>query len=149
MNTRARWSRKGISPLIATVLLFAFAVALSTMLVSYLLDMTQSSPCDDVAIGLDTSPTACYSNGVIDFVLVNKGQTPLTSVKVRIAVPNKDIQEVQLASELSPGSATKANINYQTINPGGVTLTLVPIIDNAGSELFCAQQEIKAAVRPC
>lgn len=141
-------NRRGISPLIATVLLFAFAVALSTMVISYVLEATESTPCDDAAVAVDGVQEACYSDGHIRFVMVNKGQEPTTSVKVRIQAANRELQEVQLATALSPGSATSVDIPYQTINPAGVTLTLVPVIDDTG-ELFCVEQEAKIPLRPC
>jgi flagellin-like protein len=141
-------NRRGISPLIATVLLFAFAVALSTMVISYVLKATKSTPCDDVAVGVDGIQEACYSDGHIHMILVNKGQVPLTGAKVRIQASNRDIQEVQLANALAPGSASSVDITYQTLNPAGVTLTLVPIINRDG-ELYCVEQETRVPLRMC
>jgi flagellin-like protein len=141
-------NRTGISPLIATVLLLAFAVAIGTMVVSYLLDAAQSTPCDDVAIALEGDASACYTDGHISFILVNKGDTPLSGAKVRLINTAGDISETRLGITLEPASATRAEIPYTTLNPEGVSMTLVPAIQ-LEKELFCAEQEIKVQLRQC
>jgi flagellin-like protein len=141
-------NRRAISPLIATVLLLAFAVALGTMVVSYILEATHSTPCDDVAIGVDGTG-ACYQNNRVSFVVVNRGQTPLVAVKVRALNANDNIYEEQLATALGPASAAKVDFPYSTINPASVTLTLVPIVKSGETDVFCTQQEAKVPLRAC
>jgi flagellin-like protein len=140
-------NRKGISPLIATVLLFAFAVAVSTMVITYVFEMTKSTPCDQVAIGID-APQACYTDGKLQFIAINNGQQQITGIKVRIVSASNDVQEVKLANSLAPGSASSVSIPYQTISPSGTTATLVPIISHEG-EHFCTAKETKITVGGC
>jgi flagellin-like protein len=141
-------SRKGISPLIATVLLLAFAVAIGTMVVSYILDAAKVEPCDEARVAVvDPSgaqiQTACFKDNQIKFIAKNVGDRQLARVKIVVANANGGTEEPAPLLSLDPASQASVSYFYQTINPTGVTVTLTPVIDNNGALDFCqAPQEI-------
>jgi flagellin-like protein len=140
--------RKGISPLIATVLLLAFAVAIGTMVVSYILDATKSEPCDDARVAVvdvtgAVQQTACYKDNQIKFIAKNVGDRSLAQVKIVIANANGGTEEPAPLQNLDPASQGSVSYFYQTINPAGITVTLTPVIEVNGVKDFCqAPQEI-------
>src|SRR3989344_1722930 len=80
-------SKKGVSPLIATILLIAFAVALGTVIMNWGLSLGSSSddPCAKVALELKKmvdNGEVCYGNrgaeGYLNFVIENSGSTDIS-----------------------------------------------------------------------
>ncbi|HIH05379.1 TPA: hypothetical protein HA281_01215 [Candidatus Woesearchaeota archaeon] len=84
-------SKKGVSPLIATILLIAFAVALGTVIMNWGLSLGSSSddPCAKVALELKKmvdNGEVCYGNrgaeGYLNFVIENSGSTDISGVSI-------------------------------------------------------------------
>ncbi len=84
-------STKGVSPLIATILLIAFAVALGSVIMNWGLNLsTQNSddPCQRVRLSLNLigGAEACYGNtgaqGYVNFILENTGTTDISGVSI-------------------------------------------------------------------
>jgi flagellin-like protein len=148
---RRALSRKGISPLIATVLLLAFAVAIGTMAVSYVLDATKASVCENVALSLERGTNVCFSAGRVSLVVVNRGSEPIGSALIRVIGEGQSIEERRMPLDLAPGSATKINFEYQSANPVGAQVVLVPIL--AGEEELegqvCADRELVTTITEC
>src|SRR3989338_9325373 len=80
-------SKKGVSPIIATILLIAFAVALGTVIINWGLSLGSSSddPCAKVALELKKmvdNGEVCYGNrgaeGYLNFVIENSGSTDIS-----------------------------------------------------------------------
>ena len=85
-------SKKGISPLIATILLISFAVALGSVVVwGVNLNLGKLvNKCDHVAIKIReiSSAEVCYSgfgaNGYINFVIDNVGEVDINGISLLI-----------------------------------------------------------------
>lgn len=86
-------SKKGVSPLIATILLIAFAVALGSVVMNWGLNLNPGravDKCANVAIKIRSSSTGevCYggfgSNGYINFIIDNLGNTDLSGLSIWI-----------------------------------------------------------------
>lgn len=142
-------NKKAISPLIATVLLLAFAVSLGTMVVSYVIDATKSNPCENVVIALEGSTAACYNQDSVSFIVANKGDVTVTGLQARFIIPTKDPQNTPIANAIEPGSASKITMPYQTINPAGVTLFITPKILYKGEDKSCSVSELELKLQTC
>ena len=86
-------SKKGVSPLIATILLISFAVALGSVVMNWGLNLNlgkAEDKCNNVEIkirNIDVSE-ACYggfgSSGYINFILDNTGTTDISGLAIWI-----------------------------------------------------------------
>ena len=86
-------SKKGVSPLIATILLIAFAVALGSVVMNWGLNLNLGkSPdlCYNVGIKIReiSSAEVCYGgigqNGYVNFIIDNVGETDITGLAILI-----------------------------------------------------------------
>src|SRR3990167_1379626 len=84
-------SKKGVSPLIATILLIAFAVALGSVVMNWGLNLNlgkSDDKCRNVEIKLRDidSAEACYggfgSNGYINFIIDNTGSADISGLAI-------------------------------------------------------------------
>ncbi|MBI5073515.1 hypothetical protein HZA99_06885, partial [Candidatus Woesearchaeota archaeon] len=78
--------KKAVSPLIATVLLIAFAVSLGAVLLTY---MTSLGECGGVSIEipkLNNKPQICYNSNTnkLDFSVENSGREDIDSLKLTL-----------------------------------------------------------------
>ena len=149
-------SRRGISPLIATVLLLAFAVAIGTMAVSYILEATKTSLCDGVEIALEGSPNVCWANNRASFIIVNRAQSRgdepllLASLGIRFVDAAQTIDERKIEGlSLAQGSATKIDLEYKSPNPNGTRVKIIPGVKEKGDIVLCPQRELVTIVGSC
>jgi flagellin-like protein len=142
-------SRRGISPLIATILLLAFAVAIGTMAVSYLVDATRTDACDNARLAFQEGAPACYRDGRVSVILTNRDEQLITSATVKFVNANGDLDETRAALALNSGSATKVDLPYQTVYPQGVVMTVTPAIMHEGKEKFCFERELTTTLTTC
>ena len=105
-------SKKGVSPLIATILLIAFAVALGSVIMNWGLNLNLGKPadkCDNVAIkirNIDNSEV-CYGGsgkgGYINFVLDNTGSVDISGITI-LAIGEKGTMLFELQKTIKIGS---------------------------------------------
>lgn len=142
-------NRRAISPLIATVLLLAFAIAVGTMVMSYIIQTATKGPCDETSVAVaGQDEFACYTNGQVSFLIKNTGQQPISSLLVRLVSQNGDITEQKVAAELNQASATKIQFSYNTLAPELTILSVTPAINNNG-EQFCSKAEYRIPLQEC
>lgn len=86
-------SKKGVSPLIATILLIAFAVALGSVIMNWGLNLNigkENDICGKVGVKIRSLDAAevCYSgfgaNGYINFILDNTGSNDVNGLSIWI-----------------------------------------------------------------
>ncbi len=149
-------SRRGISPLIATVLLLAFAVAIGTMAVSYVLDATKTSLCDSVEIGLEATPNVCWTNNRASFIIVNraegKGGEPimLSSLLVRFISSSQSIDERKIEGlSIAQGSASKIDLEYKVPNANNTQVKIIPGVKDGDNVLLCPKRELVTFIGAC
>ena len=141
--------KRGISPLIATVLLIAFAVAIGAMIMNWGKDVVASAgDCNDVLLDvqqLNGKPMFCYDtiNTQINIMLKNTGSVNIDSLKLRVITSDFKADEKDIPdSELKVGSLPKTkNIPY--IRSGKFRVEIVPVISSAGKPKICSD---KAAI---
>jgi len=155
--------KKAISPLVATVLLIAFSVALGAVVMSwgenYIKDRAQfvsgkseiSGPCENVAVSpiiAQGRPQACMRGSAIE-LLIENGNTRLEGLKVRVVGSEGiDIKENVLQQPLEPKGSAKVIITHTA---GVVTqLKLTPMIIAANQQQYCTESEtVVEDLLPC
>ncbi len=119
MNTS---NRKGISPLIAAVLLIAFTMAIAGIMATWATTFTRErlagSTEEAECIGALDLSTLTFSNGTISVKIKNLGGINLTNIKVTLEYsdPSKNkadipIRDYNASDPLQPGSTTFLILN--------------------------------------
>ncbi|HLG24622.1 MAG TPA: archaellin/type IV pilin N-terminal domain-containing protein [Candidatus Nanoarchaeia archaeon] len=145
-------SKKGVSPLIATVLLIAFAVALGSVVINWGLsiDLGGNDKCRNVEISARVSDygEACYGgqgkDGYVRFSIDNRGTEDITGIALWMMGSKQtklfDINDV-LIKRASIFEKTGNDISYDFTYYGDLKeLQLIPKI---GGEV-CTKNAIKA-----
>ena len=155
-------NKKGMSPLIATVLLIAFAVALGAMIMNWSTDVqepteeghststTTTNPCADVQIELNEvfgKTLFCYDNEMIKFNIVNMGSREITGIQLRTVDANlKEIKKDIPNSALLVGGTLPGELAFD--KSGKVHVELVPYIIENNKPQYCVAQRIVQDVLP-
>lgn len=93
--------RRGMSPLIATVLLMAFAVALGGMIMNWSLDTKNAGDCDNVKVQVNAF---CAKEGKIVLSMRNdKNSVLLRGIKLNLVESNVESELRIKDSQLTPG----------------------------------------------
>lgn len=153
------FNKRGVSPLIATILLIAFAVALGSVIMNWGLHLNigeNADVCRNVEINLrniDDKSDACYSgfgqNGYVNFVLDNVGAAEINGLSVWILgdksqtsiydIDNILIRKGQLYdkkdNEVKYDFAAYGNIKY---------IQLIPKTNKNGAAEVCFKSSVKA-----
>ena len=111
-------SKKAMSPLIATVLLIAFAVALGAMIMNWSAGIepgVEGSFTECEGLSLTTTKNICYSNNALQFTLKNDGGGRISAVSIHITNMETDMD----ASSRIPDS---------TIIPGESIEKILPLL---------------------
>jgi flagellin-like protein len=179
-DTSRLFGRKNaVSPLIATVLLIAFAVALGAVVMNwgrgYVEDTANiarersdtevkcASDVDVSIVEIDNVAQVCYNttgdtgdanNGTIDFIVENKKSTTIEKIQARLigeATRVPYIVDLGDNSNLSTNQAKYLNMSYKRDTYGiPQQLKLTPYIKVGGSEVSCpASGEITTNIKPC
>ncbi|MFH1053296.1 MAG: archaellin/type IV pilin N-terminal domain-containing protein [Candidatus Woesearchaeota archaeon] len=149
---KKRFSKKGVSPLIATVLLISFAVALGAIVMSwgrnYVQDVTEDTygfsaelKCDDVMIdivNIGGRKDICYTGNAIQFTLENNGMQ-IIDLKLSIVGEDGVSNEVLgLANPLDSGMVLKHPLTALTNVVGTINhIKIIPEIMVDGQSHYC------------
>ncbi len=156
-------NRKGVSPLIATVLLIAFAVALGAIVMSWgksyitqtqtdvqnkgNLQMTCSEDVGINILSIAGSFDACYNDsnssakGKVEFTLKNSGSEALAGLKVQV-ITNVSVNETDITRSIEPGSVYRNNSISYPANQSFKELVINPEIKVGSDTKVCANSEI-------
>src|SRR3989344_6742517 len=104
--------RKGMSPLISSILLIGFAAALGMVVMSWGKSVAATGgtigSCEDTSlsiIGLDQQPQACLAESEIELTVENTGKTPINGLKISFI--GADIEQIDIEREIAVGEITK------------------------------------------
>lgn len=154
------YSKKGLSPLIATVLLIAFAVSLGTMIMSWSIEpeptttpIEEQGVCERTQITLQeiTSGDAiCYDqeNEVVRFLLQNTGDTTISQLTLRVIDDQQGFNETTLNAELAPGDLGSWEIRHTTNSPETRTASIMPRVEDGNFAQSCPDQQIQEIQLP-
>lgn len=163
-----KMNKRAVSPLIATVLLIAFAVALGAVVMNWGQSYVKET-ADDVRlksdkdikcstdIGIDIYspsgiPRLCYggegTSGYLSFTLVNEGTEDIESISLTVEgtldiYNNRSIN----GSSIPIGDAKKFNITYDYTDNGPVSsIRIVPEILVGGQTTACGGRALERPV---
>ncbi|MFW5990916.1 MAG: archaellin/type IV pilin N-terminal domain-containing protein [Candidatus Nanoarchaeia archaeon] len=137
-------SKKGVSPLIATVLLLAFAVSIATIIVQLEPFAGGCSAVSTEVLTKDDSPRVCYEkDGPGLEVSLKNGKLDIVGVKASV-VGSKDIQNTQADANIPKNSAGKVLIDYSKNNYGSPEkIILTPNYNGSNKMIECEMEEIE------
>lgn len=149
-------NKKGISPLLLTIILIALAVALGAMIMSWGASKASGNKesCDKIELtvqrAFDTD-LVCFNadTGKLKIVIKNVGKDPVNTLIYRRINPDMSIRDTPLpSSEMTSGRIYEAEIPYQ---PGSkVHIELIPQILIENTPTLCDQKAIiRENVPPC
>jgi len=155
-------TKKGVSPLTATVLLLFFAILLGILVMSWgRAQLEEASECTvDVGLSLvelNKKPQICYSgsgsNSALTFIVENGVSTDVSSLQIRI-IGTKDIYNMDLPkSYMEKGYSLMKTIPYDFNLFGDIRqIRIVPKVKLRPEQdaLFCVEQSlIIEKVEPC
>jgi flagellin-like protein len=139
--------KRGMSPLIATVLLIAFAVSLAVIIMN--LPVTDggglpSEGCDAVKIEVQEAfgqEIFCYDNEQIRFIIRNTGEQTIDGLRFRTINEQLSSQEKEVTnSGMRKGESIERAVSYA--KTGRIHVELIPriVIDNEVE--YCANKAI-------
>ncbi|MFC1648486.1 archaellin/type IV pilin N-terminal domain-containing protein [Nanoarchaeota archaeon] len=120
--------KKGLSPIIATVLLIAFAVALGAMIMNWSSNLVAGgaleSACDSIKISIKAP--VCFEDNKINFKMANIGEETIHALLMRLSSPELD-QDVQIKnSRLSKGLT--GDYSVPSVKPEEFTIEIIPML---------------------
>jgi len=141
------YGKKGMSPLIATILLMAFAVALGAVIMNWSSSLPEEGvDCSSVRI---QTQTFCVDDGMLKIELRNRGESTLSSIALSVADPPIDIPTLQIRnSRLAKGATLQTEIPFSFSDSAEVGI--IPFIEVEGEAVACSAPIVPPSeVRPC
>jgi hypothetical protein len=144
-----------MSPLLVTIFLVAFAVALGAMVMSWGSNAgtRDSSSCKDVEISpqvVSGSELICYdaSGGKVKVVISNTGGVALDAVINRQVSSDFSINDISIpASSLGIGQVLSTDL---FLVPGPMRIELIPAISVLNERVICTSKAlIREDISPC
>jgi flagellin-like protein len=141
-------NKKGMSPLILTIILIAFAVALGAMVMSWGSNKLYApkESCEKIELTVQQAfgkDLICFNEatGKLKIVIKNTGQGGANGIiyrKINTDLTTRDI--VLPSSALEPGKIYEAEIPHQQNEK--VHIEIIPQITNEGAETLCIDKAI-------
>lgn len=139
-------NKKGITPVISSILLIAFAVGLGAIVMSWGAGVSfEESPenaCEQTIMEVVTvgeNPEACYTDNEIMLTLFNKGQYMIDGLKIA-AIGETDVQDIIVETTIEQASARKVMSEYEALRVG--TLRKIIITPVVSIDHICPAQSI-------
>jgi len=119
-------NKKAISPVVSTVIMLGFAIALGIIVIGWGEEIEQKTylDCDKVRIELviiDNEPVLCYNNEGLDFMIENRGSIDIKGFKLNI-IGDKDISKVEIEQSIKIGDVVKMTVPYDRERIGNIKL---------------------------
>ncbi|MBU1246245.1 MAG: archaellin/type IV pilin N-terminal domain-containing protein [Nanoarchaeota archaeon] len=150
------FNKKGISPLIATVLLIAFVILIA-ILVWFWWDKIIRAEAEKVGvetvgaiscsqeISFSISNPTCHT-GAINFDIENTNTGNIYKFKVRTKVGNNFLEVIELATPLQASEATQAGVNYNETLGAPDSIEVIPEVLSSGATITCNEQSQTAFI---
>ncbi len=127
-------SKRGMSPLIATVLLMAFAVALGGMVMNWQGSLS-GLDCSDVHVDVTTF---CFDGQYVQIAARNTGEEPVASLLLQIDHPASGQYNITVSkSAMDKGTATSSQVPITVDNDAAVNL--FANLDRHGKPTACPE----------
>ncbi len=134
--------RKAMSPLLATVILIAFAVSIGALIINWTTTVKINS-CSQAKIEfikVKGKPSICYREGYIDFLIISKGSATLNGIVVRVTDEDLNTYEKRFNVKLKTGETLKEKIQYSKGKHARVDI--YPILESFEKEEVCIDRGI-------
>ena len=110
-------NKKGISPLISTIVLISFAIALGLVVMSWgkTYAAEETKTCEDIRIAvLDIEGTElCYGNGQLAYAIENRGKTSIDRLKIFV-ITSEGIDKLEQEGNIDIADISRLKTNYNT-----------------------------------
>lgn len=127
--------KKGMSPLIATILLMAFAVALGAVIMNWSVDIEDGGPdCGAVKLRIQQ---ACLANGKVELSLKNVGEVNIAEITLIITDP--PVQSEMTIANSNMGNGKELSVQLPFGFSPNSKVSLVPSLDVRGEAIACAE----------
>lgn len=103
--------KKGMSPLIATMLLIAFAVALGAMIMNWSSTLGENTGPDCDTVTMIINPYLCYAENMIKISVKNTGK-PVEAISLKVSDANTENTILLKDSKLNTGDLLKKEIPF-------------------------------------
>jgi hypothetical protein len=136
-----------MSPLIATVLLMAFAVALGGMIMNWSLDMSTNSECD--AIDIHVTQFCTQGNSILLRMQSSGESAPLQGVRLDVLSDSIEQSINVRGSELEPSNPLALDIPFAV--PGDARVELIGVVGPKAEPFACKDRPIERVepIKPC
>ncbi len=136
--------RKGISPLIATVLLIAFAVALGAMIMNWSSNLLSESriegECGKAKLSLVGK--FCFKDNHINLEVLNSGETNVEELVLKSSGKDVESETKIKDSRLSPNQRLAKQIPYLRAQDNA-HYEIIPSLGAEGNRVKCDKSAIK------
>jgi flagellin-like protein len=150
-------TKKGVSPLIATVLLIAFAVALGAVVMNWgraqLDPSNNKNLCSEVEINLEKinqMPNICYSNSenYVSFLLRNDGSLSVLKFRITLISEDQNTYNNVINQRIDSGETKRLQSNFPSdlgkIQKVRISPILISDMDNPlSNEQTCVDKSIE------
>ena len=137
--------KKGMSPLIATMLLIAFAVALGAMIMNWSSTLGENTGPDCDAITMIINPYLCYAENMIKISIKNTGK-PVAAVSLKVSDANTENTILLKESNLNTGDTLKKDIPF--VKSSTTYVSLIPSVKDKDEVVPCPEPAIELADIP-
>lgn len=145
-------SKRGMSPLIATVLLIAFAVALGTMIMGWTQDVNEvEDPTKEACMGISiiSERGACYGPNEITLKMKNDGDKRVSLVRISAAGDLGEIEYKVERSGMIPEEEIERTIPFPSPE-NFARMEFIPVVKIDDEEFLCdAGAFVQDEIRPC
>jgi flagellin-like protein len=145
------FSKKGVSPLIATVLLLAFAVALATVIIQ----LEPFGKCNLKNTGLskiNDQQRICYNNNTeqIELFITNGDKKNILGFKISVSGEKNTLNIEDAEIQINQHEEKKLNIEFPFDNYGNpLRLEIHPWINKTNSRILCNLNEDITSIPIC
>ena len=141
MTTLSR-SRSGLSPLIATILLIAFAVALGAVVMNWgrNINVGENTQCNAISFDLNKKSVSnfCFESSSGQYVeaeVINKGKAQM-NLFILLVTDKGLVRQIELSSPLEPKTKSIIKIPYKKTDIGNIRkIYMIPKITGDESDI--------------
>lgn len=137
-------SKRGVSPLIATILLIAFAVALGAVVMQLGTSLAAGECSADLQLSLESKP--CFDGSQAKVKLKNSGDSDLSGVSVWIYGTKDGIKTKNLDEAVPPNAVFDIAIDYDKNVYGDIkSVDIIPKIKKDNAFVQCDSAKIESS----
>lgn len=141
--------RKGMSPLIATVLLMAFAVALGGMIMNWKFDFNVNSDCDRLREHVNIAQLCMVDNSIDLIAEADKDSPTIQGIKLNILSGKVENTASVLNSRIAPGE--RLHLSIPVLVPENARVDVIGIVGPQAEPFVCQDTPIERVepIQPC